>query len=125
MFSTEWIFPVLQQQALETSTSQTRLQKLLMQGRASFRISSLTASGILGNSRFLRLCMEIPIPKEKVKRLHEGWDLFRLPPALCLIVSCSQTAASAPPIPVDTCPASLGNIKEKIPHGGEDGSWND
>lgn len=67
-----------------------------MQGRAGFRISSPTGSGIFGNSRFPRLCMEIPIPKEKVKRLHEGWDLFRFSPTLCLIVSCSQTAAQAP-----------------------------
>lgn len=59
--------------------------------------------------------MEIPIPKEKVKRLHEGWDLFRFPPTSCLIVSCSQTAAPAPPIPLDTCSASLGNIREKNP----------
>lgn len=40
--------------------------------------------------------MEIPIPKEKVKRLHEGWDLLRPPPNLRLTMSCLQAPSCSP-----------------------------
>lgn len=72
-------------------TSNETFQSYLCGAGPAPDISSLQLLAVLGNSRFPRRCTESPIPKEKVWRLHKGWDLFRSP-NLSLIVHCLQAS---------------------------------
>lgn len=80
---------------------------------ASFRNCFSPAFGTLGNSRFPRLCVERP--KGKGERLLEGWDLFRTPPNLCLLMRCPQAPNHSPalPTPPGICSSSTGSSEER------------
>ena len=90
-----WIFPVSSAASAgnEHISNKTSKRSLC---RANFRNCFPTAFGILGNSRFPRLCVEVPIPKGKAQRLREGWDCSGLPklaPCHELFPSCSPSTS--------------------------------
>lgn len=104
MFSKLWIFSVSSAASVGSEhISNKTFQSFLCGAGPVPDILSLQLLAELSNSRFPRHCTESPIPKEKVWRLHKGWDLFR-PPNLSLTVHCLQVsnAATAPPNPADT-----------------------
>lgn len=85
-------FQFLQQQALEVSTSQTRPFKVTYVGQDRLQIFfpySFWLNSAIAD--FQGIAQESPIPKEKVRRLHKDWDLFRSP-NLSLIVHCLQAS---------------------------------
>lgn len=92
MFSKLWIFSVSSAACVgsEHISNKTFQSYLYGAGPAPDNLS-LQLLAELSNSRFPRCCTESPILKEKVRRLHKDWDLFRSP-NLSLTVHCLQAS---------------------------------
>lgn len=89
-------FQFLHQQVLKVSTYQRRPFKATSVRQDQLQIFLPYSFWLYSAfSRFQRCCTESPIPKEKVWRLHKGWDLFR-PPNLSLTVHCLQASKCSP-----------------------------
>lgn len=90
MFSKLWIFSVSSAASVGSEhISNKTFQSYLCGAAPAPDLLSLQLPAELSPSRLPWRCTESPIPKEKVWRLHKGWDLFRSP-NLSLTVHCLQ-----------------------------------